>query len=62
MDTIPAPVWIAAVAHHLHEHWHTLGPGDLLATARELQRKPELAQLEPADAVAEWLKPVETAS
>lgn len=57
METIPSPVWIAAVAHHLQLHWHTVDPRELEATARELQFNEGLRELAPADAVARWLAP-----
>lgn len=62
MDSIPYPLWIAAAAHHLHLHWRTVGPAQLEETARELERDPELRMLPPDEAVARWLKPVESAS
>lgn len=60
MESIPTAIWVAAAAHHLHEHWHTLAPRDLEAAARELLQRPELADLPPSEAVAQWLTPVGT--
>ncbi|MBS0426662.1 MAG: hypothetical protein JSR41_05160 [Proteobacteria bacterium] len=59
MDEIPPPLWIAACAHHLHQHWRTLGPQELEDTARELMRDPQLRKMPPAEAAAQWLQPVE---
>lgn len=52
-------LWIAACAHRLHQHWHTVHADELEAVARELWGKPELRALAPEAAAAEWLKPVE---
>lgn len=59
MEPIPSPIWIAAAAHHLQLHWHTVDPRELEATARELHHKPELYALPPAEAVAHWLRPID---
>lgn len=58
MEQLPAPVWIAATAHALHQRWRTVDPETLEEVAADLSRAPELRALTPAMAAAEWLRPV----
>jgi len=60
MDEIPPPLWIAACTHHLQLQWRTVDPQELEETARELMRDPRLREMSPADAVANWLRPIES--
>lgn len=60
MDSTPTSLWIAAAAHYLHQHWRRVGPAQLEETAQELQRDPALRDLPPEEAVARWLKPIES--
>lgn len=59
MTHMPRPLWIAACAHRLQEHWHTVDPLELEAVAGEIYVDPRLRDLAPAVAAAEWLRPVE---
>ncbi|MBP6895660.1 MAG: hypothetical protein ACLGID_09100 [Gammaproteobacteria bacterium] len=54
-------LWIAACAHRLQQHWRSVDPLELEATARELAHDADLRQLAPAAAAARWLAPVESA-
>ena len=58
MDPLPYPLWIAAAAHHLQQHWRTVDLRELEDTARDLLRDPYLRALPPAEAVARWLRPI----
>lgn len=58
MQKMPAEIWIAACAHRLHHHWHTVDPRDLEQAARDIWNDARLGEMAPDTAAAEWLKPV----
>lgn len=51
--------WTAAVAHHLHRHWRTLTAEALEDTAGALWSDEHLREMPPAEAAAQWLRPIE---
>jgi len=59
MDETPEPIWTAACAHRLQQHWRTVDPTELEAVAGEIWRDPGLRALPPAEAAAKWLQPIE---
>ncbi len=59
MEQLDDELWIAACAHRLQQHWRTVDPLELEATARELAHDLELRKLAPAAAASRWLAPVE---
>ncbi|MET3512731.1 hypothetical protein ABIC63_000496 [Pseudacidovorax sp. 1753] len=61
MEQHEDPTWIAARAHRLQQHWRTVDPLELEATAREIAHDAELRRLAPAAAASRWLAPVESA-
>lgn len=61
MDHHNDETWITACAHRLQQHWRTVDPLELEATARELAHYVQLRELSPAAAAARWLTPVESA-
>ncbi|MFM9427264.1 hypothetical protein RCH10_003715 [Variovorax sp. GrIS 2.14] len=58
MDPLPTNIWIAACAHRLQQRWRTVDPTLLEEVADDLWQDPHLRAMPPADAAAEWLKPV----
>ena len=58
MQKMPAEIWIAACAHRLHHHWHTVDPRDLEQAARDIWNDERFGELSPDTAAAEWLKPL----
>ena len=57
---MPSEVWIAACAHQLQQRWRTVHPSELESVAGELWHDDQLRALPPAEAAAEWLKPIAT--
>ncbi len=53
--------WIDAVALRLQQRWPTVDPEQLAEVACDLLKVPELRAMLPAQAAAEWLRPVEQA-
>jgi len=51
-------LWIGACAHQLQRRWRTIDPDELEAQAVALWRIERLRSLTPAEAAAEWLRPV----
>lgn len=60
MDSLPAPLWIAACAQRLQQHWRTVDRRQLEEAAEDLWKDERLRSMTPADAAAVWLEPVET--
>lgn len=65
MDKFPDPegrdaLWIGACAHQLQRRWRTIDPDELETQAEALWRNERLRSLTPAEAAAEWLRPVTT--
>lgn len=58
MESLPAPVWIAACAHRLQQQWRTVDPDQLEELAGDLWRDERLRSMLPADAARAWLEPV----
>ena len=58
MESLNADVWIGACAHRLHQRWRTLDAAVLEDLARDLWHDEHLRTMPPAEAAAEWLKPV----
>lgn len=58
MNDMPEIEWIAACAHGLQRHWHTVDPLELEAVATELSHDGHLRAMPPSEAAKEWLKPV----
>lgn len=58
MVSLDADIWIGACAHRLHQRWRTLDAGVLQALAHDLWQDEHLRGMAPADAAAEWLRPV----
>ncbi|MDH6594048.1 hypothetical protein M2165_003937 [Variovorax sp. TBS-050B] len=58
MEPLPATLWIAACAHRLQQRWHTVDPLELEDVARELWRDARLRAMSPAEAAADWLRPI----
>ena len=59
MDFLPGPEWIAACAHRLHKHWHSVDPTLLEEVAGDLWNNETLRSMPPAEAARAWLEPVE---
>jgi len=51
-------IWIALCAHRLQRQWRTVDPAQLDEVAGDLWNDERLRQLAPADAAADWLRPV----
>ena len=62
MDRLPATLWIAACAHRLQQHWHTVDARELEDVARELFRDEQLRAMPPEAAAAQWLRPITEAA
>jgi len=58
MDSMPAAIWIDAVAHRLHRHWRTVDAEQLEEVATDLWRDPRLREMNPAEAAIAWLGPL----
>ena len=58
MNDLPDTDWIAACAHGLHRHWHSVSAPELEAVAAELSHDQRLRAMPPTEAASEWLKPV----
>ena len=50
--------WIAAAAHRLRFRWRTVAPEDLEQVADSLWQDSDLRDLDPDQAVAQWLAPI----
>ncbi|MEZ2292580.1 hypothetical protein [Variovorax sp. RCC_210] len=57
-ENMPATLWIAACAHRLQQHWHSVDVVELEDMARVLWRDERLRAMWPEDAAADWLRPV----
>jgi hypothetical protein len=62
MNELLPTQWIAECAERLHERWHTVGPVQLEEVAVDLWRDAHLRSMPPSEAVAEWLRPVSSAT
>ncbi|RZL87642.1 MAG: hypothetical protein EOP82_25650 [Variovorax sp.] len=58
MDDLTPTQWIAECAERLHERWNTVDQMQLEEVAVDLWRDAHLRSMAPADAAAEWLRPV----
>jgi hypothetical protein len=57
---IPTDIWIFYCARRLKMHWRTVDPVQLEELAADLAREPQLRQLSPQAAAAQWLEPILT--
>ncbi|WP_093133968.1 MULTISPECIES: hypothetical protein [unclassified Variovorax] len=55
---IPTDIWIFYCARRLKMHWRTVDPVQLEELAADLAREPQLRQLSPQAAAAQWLEPI----
>ena len=51
-------IWIAACAHRLQQRWRTVDPVQLEEVADQLLHDKRFEGMKPAEAAAEWLKPI----
>ena len=52
-------IWVAACAHELQRRWRTVEPEQLEEVACELWQDEHLGVMPPAEAAAQWLRPIE---
>lgn len=60
MHNLTQPQWVAIAAHRLQFRWRSINPGQLEELAADLWCDAALRELEPADAIDEWLAPIAT--
>ena len=58
LPALPQNIWIAACAHELAKRWRTVDPRELETVALELAHDRDLRAMQPAEAAAEWLRPI----
>jgi hypothetical protein len=58
MEALRPTEWITKCAERLHEHWHTVEPGQLEEVAVDIWKNDYLRSMGPVEAAAFWLTPV----